>query len=175
MQTQIGGTVALIVAVPFGLGMLTAAIIATTGKRESSTPASDVWDAVKLRGGVTARSPWHSSESAMNTPGLVEVRPRRESEPCTSTLPIPFPAPVPVNPDSQPLRNVAATAEQGDRKGISAIDETNREVVIGLVSQGVSKTKIIRQIWGCSPGGSQKYKDARSMYEAILSEVSANA
>lgn len=182
MQSQIGGTVALIVAVPFTLGMLAAAGVAIAGRLEDDKEASALWKANKLRNGVTAPSPFHASHSPINAPSLVEVRPlSQQAEHCTQTLPIPFQAPKPIpasipeNPDSQPLRSVAARVPQSDRSALAAIDEINREAVIGLVSQGISKTKVIKQIWGCSPGGSQKYKDARAQYEAILSEVSSNA
>ena len=167
MQTQIGPSVLIALAIPLVLGAV-AAIIAqvTPHTKKEDEESADIWRAHKLRGGVSARSPWHSSADVVNIPALVEVQPVSRR---------PIHTPVRDDADSATVSSVSATDSAADRSASAAIEETNRNVVLELRSQGLSKTKIIKHIWGVSPGGSAKYKEARAIYESIMSEGETNA
>ena len=186
MQTQIGPSVLVALAIPFTLGVAAAvAAHLPTLTREQESEASELWKAHRLRGGVTAPSPWHSSTSTINTPALVEVHPAKANRtPCDRTLPLPLSStpdhqhvPTPVREVSAPAAdcNASASTDETPRSATASIEETNRQVVLDLHSQGLSKTKIIKHVWQVSPGGSKAYRAARDLYESILSEVEVNA
>ena len=47
-------------------------------------------------------------------------------------------------------------------------EERRAERVLELKAKGWGKAKIIFEVWGISKGGSQKYKDAETLYERLI-------
>ena len=48
------------------------------------------------------------------------------------------------------------------------VEERCAERVLELKAKGWGKAKIILEVWGVSKGGSQKYKDAETLYERLI-------
>ena len=48
------------------------------------------------------------------------------------------------------------------------VEEQRAERVLELKAKGWGKAKIILEVWGVSKGGSQKYKDAETLYERLI-------
>jgi len=48
------------------------------------------------------------------------------------------------------------------------VEERRAERVLELKAKGWGKAKIIFEVWGISKGGSQKYKDAETLYECLI-------
>ena len=48
------------------------------------------------------------------------------------------------------------------------VEERRAERVLELKAKGWGKAKIILEVWGVSKGGSQKYKDAETLYERLI-------
>ena len=48
------------------------------------------------------------------------------------------------------------------------MEEQRAERVLELKAKGWGKAKIILEVWGVSKGGSQKYKDAETLYERLI-------
>ena len=140
-----------------------------------SRDAFDLWRAIQLRNGVTALSPWHSSVSPINRPGMVEVMPNYSGldpplHPWESE-PIPGEGP-PSSPDgSNPPENTGSTGsallDEPIAQPLALTDPPaagEQARVLRLHQQGLSQTAIIQQVWGVPRGGSKKYKEARRRY-----------
>ena len=80
-----------------------------------------------------------------------------------------------LNPVERLERSLALSCEDEDgrpnvQNAIQAEDTEERraERVLELKAKGWGKAKIILEVWGVSKGGSQKYKDAETLYERLI-------
>ena len=131
--------------------------------------ASGVWRDVSLRNGVTEPSPFHSTQSSFNAPGLVQVYPRSQVRPAPPHPPSASPEPtstvvVPVDDPSEELP--CAPMELSDPPHEAECARVRR-----LYQQGMSQTKIISEVWGLSKGGSKKYYEARRRFRAHVADI----
>lgn len=151
-------------------------------KQERSRWAAGVWRDVTLRNGVTERSPFHTSDSSFNAPGLVQVFPRSQRPappipaPTGRQVPDACPRPTSVMPMSStnPVANSSAPTEEPDDTPLELSNPphpTERDRVRRLYQNDVSQTKIIKTVWGISKGGGVKYSEARRRFRQHVRDI----
>ena len=68
-------------------------------------------------------------------------------------------------------RALALSSEETEQKNEQLAQNADAEVkerILQLQARGYGKAKIILEVWGVSKGGSQKYKDAETLYERLI-------
>ena len=145
--------------------------------------ASQAWRDVTLRNGVTAQSPFHVRASSFNAPGLVEVFPQthsrrsdasvlQRSEPVHSASPRPS-SDIP-NADSTAVHTSDEPADELPCEPMALSDpphEAEGARCRRLYQQGMSQTKVIKEVWGLSKGGSKKYYEARDRFRKHVADI----
>ncbi len=166
----------LIILTGFTTLSIVGAAVGFLSHRHTSQQASaaKTWRDITHRGGVTAVSPWHSSASRYNAPGLVQVYPRSQQP--TSNPNVQPERPAPVSIEKLADESVSATSET-EELPLEVADEPNeteKEAVLKRLETGLSQSAIILAVWGAKSGGSAKYKAARERFQHYQSEVAAD-
>ena len=68
-------------------------------------------------------------------------------------------------------RALALGSEENEQKNEQLAQNADAELkerILQLQARGYGKAKIILEVWGVSKGGSQKYKDAETLYERLI-------
>ena len=68
-------------------------------------------------------------------------------------------------------RALALSSEENEQKNEQLAQNADAELkerILQLQARGYGKDKIILEVWGVSKGGSQKYKDAETLYERLI-------
>jgi hypothetical protein len=154
----------------------------THNSQQRSKWAAQTWRDVTLRNGVTERSPFHTPTSSFNAPGMVEVFPRSH----TPTPPIhPWESAQVPGERPQPTSDSYSTDNPTVHPGESPEDElpstplalsdppdpAERARCRRLYQQGLSQTKLIKQVWGLSKGGGTKYSEARRRFREHVQDI----
>ncbi|MEM6353617.1 MAG: hypothetical protein AAF766_22940 [Cyanobacteria bacterium P01_D01_bin.14] len=181
---------ALMAVTGFGGAMLCGALAHRQAQRQQQ--ARDHWQALRLRNGITAPSPWHPPTSPINAAALVEVHPKRKKVRLEPWEFHPFPQPgsatpapefdelplhewelesVPIDEPAstasvQPPRPLENTAERDFSREISPGDKTQLRK---LVKSGETrKTQLAQQVYGVKSG--KRYQEVLPTINAVLQE-----
>ncbi len=112
--------IAISIALIFCCGAACAAFL-DAARTERQTTAKHTWRAATLRNGITAEIPFSPLDSTINSPGFIEVHPRRRTYAAAlSTAPVP--ASVRVEP--LPTQDESPVESSDDEPKVSATKET---------------------------------------------------
>lgn len=168
-----------------------AVALADRRQQTATRTAAQLWRDIQLRNGITEPIPWHSPDSPINRPGMVQVHPPIhpwETRPVPGDRP-PSPSDLAINPpmkqgssDSATLNETRETVPELPMEPLELTDPPaagEQARVLRLHGQGLTQNTIIKHVWGASPGGSKKYTEARRRYldyiNTIPSEVATHA
>lgn len=121
--------IAISIALIFCSGAVCAAVL-DAARTERQATAKDTWRATTLRNGITTEIPFSSIDSTINSPGFIEVHPRRTYSAALST------APVPASVRVEPAPTMAERSVESSNEGLK-----------------VSTTKETPMKWGYPQGG----------------------
>lgn len=173
----------VVVALPtvFGLSLLRAWLASRHDARQ--TEGEELWQAVRLRNGITESSPWHSAEHIVNTPGLVRVCPDVHTAPEPPLHeweyePMPDPS---ERPASVSVKNSFGTRGSGGSelpelpvelpiKLTTPPHLDERECCRLLVMAGLGQVATIKQVWDISKGGGKRYQEARKRLRKYVAD-----
>lgn len=159
----VGGSL-LLVAVVGG-----AADICEHNDRRRRNWASQAWRDVTLRNGVAGVSPFHSPTSSFNAPGLVRVYPRSQVRPAPPQRASDSPSAV--RPVVRPGDELADELPCAPMELSDPPHEAERARVRRLYQQGLSQTRVIKEVWGLSKGGSKRYYEARDRFRSHVADI----
>lgn len=155
---------------------------ATHNRQSSSRWAADAWRGVTHRNGVTGVIPFAPTTARINAPGMVEVFPRSHTpeRPIHAWESADIPGDRPRH-TSNGNSEVIPTVRPGDEPVTelpcpplelsTPPDPAERARCRRLYAQGLSQTKLIKEVWGLSKGGGAKYAEARRRFRMHVSDI----
>jgi len=139
-------------------------------RQKRSKWAAQTWRDVTLRNGVTGKSPFHSDDDSFNAPGMVQVYPRSQVR-SASPFPSSDSTAVVERTRVTPVEELTEELPCAPMELSDPPHEAERARVRRLHQQGLSQTKLIKEVWGLSKGGSKRYYEARRRYRNHIADI----